>query len=274
MAAIDRNRVRRSFGRQASEYDAQVDVQSRVVERLAQILSLQELRPDRILDIGTGTGALPARLSGTYPGSTLYGIDLAPEMSLVARLKMPNDQRTFFLSGDAEMLPFAGGAFDLVVSASTFQWLDCLDAAFAEAFRVLLPGGTFCFALFGGNTLFELKNSFRRALESRNSERKDHLHDFHDLQEVEDSLVRAGFADCRANSEKYREYHEDVRALLRSLKKTGAGNASRTVSRGLSGRLVIQRMIDLYGSTYSVDGHVPATYEVIYAMGRKCHSSI
>jgi malonyl-CoA O-methyltransferase len=274
MVAIDRNRVRRSFGRQALEYDKHIDVQSRVVERLVEILSEQDFRPDRILDIGTGTGALPGRLSGAYPGSSLYGIDLAPEMSLVARQKMPGERKAFFLSGDAEMLPFTGGAFDLVVSSSTFQWLDSLDTAFAEAFRVLSPGGTFCFALFGGNTLCELKNSFRRALESCNSTREDHSHDFRELLEVKESLVRAGFADCRANSEKYLECHEDVPAVLRSLKKIGAGNAARPVSRGLAGRRVIQCMIDLYGSAYSVDGQVPATYEVFYAMGRKCISAI
>ncbi len=273
MAAIDRNRVRRSFGRQAPEYDGNIEVQSRVVERSMAILRQRELSPGRILDIGTGTGALPGRLSGAYPGSFQFGMDLAAEMCLVARRKMCCEKNTFFLCGDAETLPFPDGAFDLVVSASTFQWLESLDTAFSEAFRVLVPGGTFCFALFGGDTLCELKHSFRRALRSCQGPAEDHTHDFRQTREVKESLVRAGFADCRAISEKYVEYHDDVPAFLRTLKKTGAGNASRPASRGLAGRRVIQRMIDYYGIAYSVGGVVPATYEVIYAMGRKCISA-
>ncbi len=269
MVAIDRNRVRRSFGRQAPEYDVNIEVQSRVVERLMEILRRQELRPGRILDIGTGTGALPARLSGAYPGSYRFGLDLAAEMCQVARRKMRSEKNSFFLCGDAEILPFAAGAFDLVVSASAFQWLESLDTAFTEAFRVLAPGGTFCFALFGGDTLCELKHSFRRALKSSPGTAEDHTHDFRETREVKESLDLAGFAECRAISEKYVEYHHDVPAFLRTLKKTGAGNAARPASRGLAGRRIILRMIDLYGSTYSVEGTVPATYEVIYAIGRK-----
>jgi malonyl-CoA O-methyltransferase len=274
MVAIDRTRVRRSFGRQALEYDGHIDVQSRVVERLMEVLQEQELRPGRILDVGTGTGALPGRMSGVYPNSFLFGIDLAPEMSFVARQKLLSERKAYFISGDAEMLPFAGGTFDLVVSASTFQWLDSLDTAFGEAFRVLSPGGTFCFALFGGSTMCELKNSFHRALASRGIAVEDHAHNFHEIQEVKEALSRAGFAACHANSEKYLEYHENVPAFLRALKKIGAGNAARPATRGLAGRGVIQHMIDLYSGAYSVDGHVPATYEVIYAMGRKCISTI
>ncbi len=269
MGMIDKNRVKRSFGRQADEYDRHADVQKRVITRFPEILLPVETVPERILDLGTGTGMLLGRLSGMFPDARLFGIDLAPEMTLVAGRNAPGGRKADFLAADAELLPFADGAFDLVVSTSTFQWLDKLDLAFVEAFRVLERGGTFCFAMFGGSTLFELKHSYRGALASSGRPGEDRTHRFHSAREVEASLSRAGFAGCRVLSEKYLEFHENVPTLLRSLKNIGAGSAARVPLRGLAGRRVIQGMIDAYVRMYRRDAGIPATYEVIYARGIK-----
>lgn len=268
MGVIDRRRVKHSFGRQAHEYDRHADVQKRVITRFMEIMPPMEAGPDRILDLGTGTGMLLCRLSGVFPGACLVGIDLAPEMSLMARQKMPRNGNSHSLSADAEQLPFADGSFDLIVSTSTFQWLDKLDSAFREALRVLRPGGRFFFAMFGESTLFELKNSYRGALATFGRQREDRAHNFHSVREAEESLARAGFGGCRVMSEKYVEYHENVPSLLRSLKKIGAGSAAGVGLRGLAGRRVMQDMIESYVRIYGSDGMIPATYEVIYAMGK------
>jgi malonyl-CoA O-methyltransferase len=63
------------------------------------------------------------------------------------------------------------------------------------------------------------------------------------------------------------EYHADVPALLRSLKKIGAQNASSAGPPGLASRRVMQRMMDIYRQRHGVGGRIPATYQVIYGMG-------
>lgn len=269
MGVIDRNRVKLSFGRQAHKYDKYADVQKNVIGRFSEILLRGVAGPERILDMGTGTGMLLGRISGIFPDARLYGIDLALDMARVARRNIPAGKKADFLAADAEHLPFADGAFGLVVSTSTFQWLDVLGPAFEEAFRVLEPGGTFCFALFGESTLHELKSSYRRALASFGQPGEDRTHTFHTIRQVEESLARSGFIDRSATSEKYLEHHDNVPALLRSLKNIGAGSAARVPLRGLSGRLVLQAMIDSYVSMYRRDGRIPVTYEVIYAKGVK-----
>jgi malonyl-CoA O-methyltransferase len=272
MAAIDRSRVKRSFGRQASEYDRHADIQKKVINRFLEILRTQRIKPERILDVGTGTGTLLSLLPGLYRDSSLFGIDLATDMTRLACRKMQGEKDAHLLSADAERLPFADNAFDLVLSTSTFQWLERFDRAFAEVLRVLAPGGVFCFALFGERTLYELKGSYRQALESAGRLREDQTHASHAVREVEKAMLTAGFLDRTASTKKYLQYHESVPALLRALKHIGAGNAAPSPARGLANRKIMLEMIDIYQREFCENGFIRATYEVIYATGRKGHS--
>ena len=49
-----------------------------------------------------------------------------------------------FRQGDVGALPFADGAFDIVLSLNGFHAFPDKEAAYRELFRVLRPGGTFC----------------------------------------------------------------------------------------------------------------------------------
>jgi len=164
MHGIDRGRVERSFHRGAGQYDQHTPVQQRVVQRLLERLSAElSQEPQRVLDIGCGTGQLLQQLAQRYPQAKLTGLDLAPNMLQQAAERLGNGAE--LLQGDAERLPGKDNSFDLVVSTSTFQWLEECATCFGEVRRVLEPGGLFCFALFGDGTLFELQNSWRGALQ-------------------------------------------------------------------------------------------------------------
>lgn len=260
---IDRQKVRHSFHRQAAEYDTHAVVQGRVVERLTEMLESEALRPTRLLDVGAGTGRLLTRLLKMYPDAAVVGADLAFGMCRTASANLA--EAVQLVNADAERLPFADGSFDLVLSTSTFQWLTTLDHAFAEALRVLEPGGLFCFALFGEKTLFELRESYKAVLKGG----ADRTHSFFSRGAVLDALQRTGFAGTKVFSEMEVEWHHDVPEMLRSLKKIGAGTASPVAGRGLSERRIMLNMMAAYRQRYGRASGVPASYEVIYGMGRK-----
>ncbi|MBI1920820.1 MAG: methyltransferase domain-containing protein [Geobacter sp.] len=260
---VDRGRVRRAFHRQAGSYDEHTRVQKRVVSRFVQLLAHKSLAPASFLDVGTGTGMLSRGLSGLYPDAAACGIDLAFNMCRTAQ------QPTWTLNADAEKLPFRAKVFDLVVSTSVFQWLGQPDEAFAEACRVIKPGGWFCFAMFGGDTLHELRSSYRAALAGSASVTGDPTHRFFSPREVSDALARAGFAVPEVFSEHETDLYPDVKELLFALKGIGAGNASPDRGLGLARRSVMLRMMEIYQERFGVDGEIPATYEVIYAFCRK-----
>ncbi|RII27372.1 MAG: malonyl-[acyl-carrier protein] O-methyltransferase BioC [Geobacter sp.] len=269
MVGIDRRRVRTSFHRHADEYEAYADVQKRVVVRLAGMLAGEVLTPVDVLDIGTGTGMLLRSLQRQYPPARLIGLDLALGMCRTARQGFDGSDRANVLAGDAERLPFRDDSFDLVVSTSTYQWLEEPTVAFAEALRVLRPGGFFCFALFGGKTLHELRSSYRQAHKAICHTEESRTHTFFTREQVQDALIRAGFASPRASSELEVELHADVPALLRAIKRVGAGNAAPAKGRGLAERRIMLEMMDIYRREHAADGFIPATYEVIYGVGRK-----
>lgn len=266
MAGIDRQKVRASFHRQAAAYDDHAVVQKRVVAQLLNHIPQLAPAPERILDVGCGTGMLLAALHHRYPEARLFGADLAGAMCHTARGNLEGSGSSF-ITADAESLPFADGVFPLVTSTSTYQWLTSLHGAFSEARRVLRPGGIFCFALFGERTLFELRHAFQLALAAEGKP-DDITHGFFTAGQVEQTLVGAGFDPCLVESRPEIEYHADVPALLKSLKAIGAGNAAPGSGGGLSGRRRMLTMMEIYRRHYAVARGIPATYEVIYGVGR------
>ena len=266
MIGLVREKVRHSFSSHAAGYDDYAIVQKLVIERFMGKFCGSDLKPARLLDIGAGTGRLLAALGERYPHALLHGVDLA--FGMAKKVRERNAELAIACS-DAEQLPFKDECFDLVVSTSTYQWLDSLDDAFAEAYRVLTPGGRFCFAFFGGDTLFELRSSYREALAASGSGLPDRSHDFFSLAATVAALKKAGFAKVAVESDTEIELHGDVKRVLASIKGIGAGSASRAQGRGLSGRRVIEGMVRHYEQEYSRPQGVPATYEIFYGHGVK-----
>ena len=135
-----------------------------IADRTANLALATAPSPQRILDVGCGTGYLLRSLAERCPDAiALTGIDAAPSMIEVAEAAnagtgigtdtgaasgaggadadRPGDPRISFRLGVAEHLPFETGAFDLLVSTTSFDhWAD-QQAGLAECARVLQPGG-------------------------------------------------------------------------------------------------------------------------------------
>jgi ubiquinone/menaquinone biosynthesis C-methylase UbiE len=95
----------------------------------------------RVLDVGCGTGYLLGRLAGGYPHArAFFGVDAAPTMVAVAAATA-RDDRLRLVIGVAEALPFPDGAFDLVVSTTSFDHWSDQQQGLCECHRVLGPGG-------------------------------------------------------------------------------------------------------------------------------------
>ena len=252
----DKMQARRSFESAAAAYDQAAALQQEVGQRLTQRLDLVKMQPDRILDLGSGTGHCIPDLFARYKKAQVVALDIALPMLEHARKRGRWLRRPRCICADAERLPFADSRFDLVFSNLMLQWCVELEAVFAELQRVLRPGGLLLFTSFGPDTLSELRGSWQQV------DGYSHVNAFPDMHDVGDALVRARFADPVMDVERITVTYPDVWKLMRELKQIGAHNVTAGRPRGLTGKARMQRLVGAY-EQYRSQGVLPASYEIV-----------
>jgi SAM-dependent methyltransferase len=156
--------------------------------------------PSRVLDLGTGGGALIADIRSVAPDCEAHGLDLSPPLLAAARMRFARDHGVHFHEHDlAEKLPSDLGTFDLVVSAWVIHHLpdERKRSLYSEVLDLLEPGGTFCIIDLVAMNTPELQN---RALEifASISDEEDTSDQPAPIREQLDWLHESGFAnvDC------------------------------------------------------------------------------
>lgn len=130
-----------AFDRAAEYYDASRGTDDDQTLREVELVASELAGRRRVLEIGTGTGAIGLRLhAGGHP---LVAIDLSMPM-LLRLIDRAEGSAPFPLAqADATRLPFADAAFDGVVARWVFHLIPNWTHALSEVARVLARGGTF-----------------------------------------------------------------------------------------------------------------------------------
>jgi len=241
--------IRNNFNSASSNYDDNAFLQNEIANRLAEKLKVISIKPQTIIDLGSGTGFLSNKTAEIFPNANLVCVDFAQKSLL-------ENSQNLKVCANAYELPFASNSVDFIVSNLMMQWCPDLKTLFNECFRVLKPQGLFLFTTFGPDTLKELKRSWSAVDSSA------HVNNFIDMHDIGDQMLQSGFQSPIMEMENITLTYEKVLDLMHDLKSIGAQNVSDR-SKTLTGKTKFKKMIEMYES-YRSDGKLPATYEVIY----------
>ena len=100
--------------------------------------------PNKIIDLGCGTGSTTIMLKQAFPKAEVIGLDLSPQMLVMSEYKAQQAGLDIqWTHGLAEATNFADGEFDVVTASLLFHETPShvAQAILKEAFRLLKPGG-------------------------------------------------------------------------------------------------------------------------------------
>ncbi|OQE20053.1 hypothetical protein PENSTE_c014G05895 [Penicillium steckii] len=172
---------------------------------------------------------------------------------------------------DLETLPYQPNTFDAVLSSLSIHWINDLPALLNQINTILKPDAPFIAAMFGGDTLYELRGSLQLADMERRGGVSPHVSPLADVKDVGSLLSRAGFKMLTVDVEDIVVEFPDTFALMQDLQSMGESNAILHREAGPLSRDVLLANEAIYRSLHMEDGApgIPATFRMIYMIGWK-----
>jgi ubiquinone/menaquinone biosynthesis C-methylase UbiE len=159
------------------------------------------LRPAQVLETAAGSGVVARALAPRLAGDARYVVtDLNPPMLERARRRQAPGLGIEWQPADALALPFGAGGFDIVLCQFGVMFFPDRRAGFAEARRVLRPGGTFVFSTWDRIEDNEFADEVVTAAGALFPEDPPRFlartpHGYHDRDQIAADLRAAGFRD-------------------------------------------------------------------------------
>lgn len=264
MTLFDRRLVRRHRDRAGARIADHDFLFREVADRLAERLDLIRREFPHVLDLGSHGGEMAAALGGRSGIRHLTHADLSPAMARTAAGTTGNPA----LAADEEALPFAPGSFDLIVSNLSLHWVNDLPGALIQARQALRPDGLFLAAIFGGDTLFELRRALMEAEMEMMGGVSPRISPMAGLRDAAGLLQRAGFALPVADMDTLTVSYPNPFRLLSDLRGMGETNAALSRLRRPTASTLMARAAERYIELFQeADGTVPATFEIIFLAG-------
>ncbi|XP_057667715.1 arginine-hydroxylase NDUFAF5, mitochondrial [Diorhabda carinulata] len=177
---------------------------------------------------------------------------------------------------DEEHIEFEPNSLDLVVSCLSLHWVNDLPRAFKRILESLKEDGVFLAAVFGGDTLYELRSSLQLAELERRGGLSPHISPFTEVRDIGGLLTHAGFTMLTIDTDEIVVRYPSMFELMLDLKGMAESNAALNRSLHLhrdtqfAAAAIYQQ---LYGTSDPESGQVtvPATFQIINMLGWKPH---
>jgi ubiquinone/menaquinone biosynthesis C-methylase UbiE len=158
-------------------------------------------KPRDALETAAGTGAVTRALASELPdGTQITATDLNEPMLAQARAHLENKPQIRWQQADALALPFGDASFDVVACQFGVMFFPDRAKGYAEARRVLRPGGHFIFSVWDKIEENEFGHVVHQALQQVFPDNPPQFlvrtpHGYHDAARIRSDLNEAGFTD-------------------------------------------------------------------------------
>jgi ubiquinone/menaquinone biosynthesis C-methylase UbiE len=163
-------------------------------------LRAEALRPSAVLETAAGSGVVPRALARRLPERARYVItDLNQAMLDHAASHQPQPERLEWRQADALDLPFDAGSFDLVLCQFGAMFFPDRPKGYAEARRVLRPGGHYLFSTWDRIEANELADSVTQTMARVFPQDPPRFlartpHGYHDADQIRADVAAAAFS--------------------------------------------------------------------------------
>ncbi|XP_063978633.1 arginine-hydroxylase NDUFAF5, mitochondrial [Diachasmimorpha longicaudata] len=226
------------------------------------------------LDLGCGRGHVSKNIE---PASVkkLILADMSP--SFVQQAEAPEGVEVERKVLDEESFSLGDNSLDLVISCLSLHWVNDLPGCFSRIIQSLRSDGVFMAAIFGGDTLFELRSSLQLAELERDGGISPHISPFTQIRDIGSLMTRAGFTMLTIDCDEMVIGYPSMFELMWDLKGMAENNAARNRKLHLKRDTAVAAAAvyeELYGKIKE-DGspYIPATFQIIYMLGWKPDAS-
>ncbi|KAF5333099.1 hypothetical protein D9611_002682 [Ephemerocybe angulata] len=288
---FDRNAKRlqrdRAVARDGGDRSRTVDyIRDEIAERMMERFMDIKRSFNTVLDLGSGPGHFSKLLESDkakktvmleMSGKTLHrepDSEFEGTSSGIQRVSNLNGQdivQVERIQGDEENLlqHIERESQEAVLSCLSLHWVNDLPGVLVQIRESLKPDGLFLGAMFGGDTLFELRTSLQLAEAEREGGLSPHVSPMTDTRDISNLLGRAGFTLLTVDTDEVKVGYPSMWELMEDLQDMGESNAvigrrARISPDTLAAASAIYK--ELHGNE---DGSIPATFQVIYMIGWK-----
>lgn len=246
-----------SFDQLAARYDRHAALAREIGMRLLERMDFLRGPPERIVDLGCGTGSASVALKRRFRKSQVIAFDLSPGMLRQANKKSSLLRPLKPVCGDMGALPFATQSVDLLFSNLASFWCPEPERMFAEFRRVLRAQGMLLFSTLGPDSLSELRAAW--SVRDADTHVPPHVPHFADLLELGDALMAAGFSEPVMDVERITLHYPAFAALADELEAIGLA----FLLRGWERDAAFAASLEAAYETLRSDGKYPLSFEIV-----------
>ena len=215
--------VREMFDNIAPTYDKLNHILSLSIDKVWRrrvVRIVRRMKPERIMDLATGTGDLAIKMAKRIPQARIMGVDLSENMLAVAAEKVRKqglDDKIALYQGDAEQLDVNDGVLDVVTVAFGVRNFGNIEKGLGEIWRSLRSGGHIVILEFSTPRNWLVRKVYEfysqhvmkpvGGLVSKDKKAYDYLPDsiveFSTPKEVLALMEKVGFKQCQRRSQSF-----------------------------------------------------------------------